>query len=586
MKIIGKVALVLIALVVTGGVAGAENEYKKYEAAQSDQVLVELIVSEETWTFILHDEGQETVYKYPTTDVKRQDGMIAVGGEVKMSADGLEFPGYSIPADRILEIRIEPASEGAETNLAFIAADTTGDQSRSRRKSGDRVSYYSDVTIGKDDFVRGSVVTFFGGADVQGEVNQDVVAIFGDVLIGREAVVRGDVISIGGKAELESGASVYGVVKSTEGRKLGKRHRVLKWKTQYRNNVDAAGAFYYNRVDGATLWGGFEYDHADSVIPAFEAMAGYGFSSGRWRYKLSVTQTLLRGRVPVQIGGMVFRRLKSDDDKFISEAENSVFALLVNEDWKDYYESEGGYGFARVNVLGPHELEIGYMVEEQRWLDAHPRLWSLFGAKDFRGNFSSVPYDVLSARRSVFDGRQIAGLTAAYTIDTRDDEKYPREGFYGFARYEYSPESGPGDFDFRRFEARLKRYQPFGRYVALNLTGAYGYIEGDDIPLSRLFYLGGLGTVHGYRHKQFIGTGYTMVSGEYRFRIPHSDFIPFVQYDGGRITRDRLTGDDRWYSSIGVGVDVARGLSLFISKRLDEGGHDPVIYARFLTMGI
>jgi hemolysin activation/secretion protein len=96
-----------------------------------------------------------------------------------------------------------------------------------------------------------------------------------------------------------------------------------------------------------------------------------------------------------------------------------------------------------------------------------------------------------------------------------------------------------------------------------------------------MFYLGGLGSIHGYRHKEFIGTEYVQVSGEYSFRIPHSEIAPFLMYDGGKMMGDRLIGDDCWYSSIGVGVDIDRSFRLFMAKRLDIGEQDPVFYARF-----
>jgi len=571
----------LTALVVFAGPIHAEADYKKFEFRTGEEVRLELIVDQDEWVFIVRDDGTETIYEYSVTDILREEDAILAGREITLSDEGLQFPDCFIPAEDILGIRIEPGVEAGETRMLFIARDTTEYQSRFRRKISDRVSFFGGVTVAADEFVRGSVVSFFGDIEILGEVNEDVVAVFGDVVIGPEAVVRGDVVSVSGKVELQSGASVYGIIKSSEGKTSTRRHRARRWKGYYKNQVDMTGAVYYNRVDGPMLWGGVKYEHADSIIPWFEAVAGYAFGSSRWRYRLGLTQTVLRGPAPVQIGGNVFRELKSDDDKFISETENSVFALTVNEDWKDYYESEGAYGFVRVSPLGWNEFEVGYLSEEQRWMDAHPKLWSLFGAKEFRGNFSSVPYDTLRHRRSLFDERQINSLLLSCRIDTRDDEKHPGRGWHGFARYEFSPDRWKGDFDFKRFEARVKRFQPLGEYVSVHVTGAYGYAEGDDIPLSRLFYLGGLGTIHGYDHKEFIGAGYACAGIEYRFRLPKTEIVPFVLYDGGRITRGQMAGDDDWYSSIGIGADISRSFRLFLSKRLDSGDHDPVIYARF-----
>ncbi len=573
--------IVMTAMILFAGLIHAETDYKKFEFRKGEKVRVELIVDDETWEFIVREDGTESIYEYSISDIQRSEDAILVGKDIKLSDEGMQFPDYFIPARDILGIRIEPGVESGETHMSFIAVDTTEYQSRFRRKISDRVSFYGEVVVNADEFVRGSVVSFFGDVKIYGEVNEDVVAVSGDVFIGPNAVVRGDVVSVTGVVELESGASVYGIIKSSEGKTSTRRYRSRRWKGYYKNQINFTGAGYYNRVDGLMIWGGFEYEHTDSIIPSFEAVVGYAFSSSRWRYRLGLTQTVLRGPAPVQLGGTIFRELKSDDDKIISEIENSVFALLVNEDWKDYYEAEGAYGFARVSPLGWNEFEIGYLSEEQRWMDAHPKLWSLFGAKEFRGNFSSVPYDTLRHRRSIFDERQVNSLLLSYKLDTRDDDKHPHQGWYGFARYEFAPDRWKGDFDFERFEARVKRFQPLGEFVSIHITGAYGHATGADIPLSRMFYVGGLGTIHGYDHKEFIGTGYVYTGLEYRFRVPNTDIAPFVLYDGGRITRGQIVGEDDWYSSISVGVDFSRSFRMFLSRRLDSGDHDPVIYARF-----
>jgi len=574
-----RIVLILTLLsFLTAGLMAAESDYKKYTRPSNEKVLAELTVSPETWTFSVFAEEVEKVYSVPSSEVSRDGDRILCGREIVLSDEGLDFPGLIIDADDIKRVEIKQGAVSSETVLTFITVDE--EESAYRRKSSDRISFFGKTVVEVDEFVRGSVISFFGDITVYGEVNEDVVAVLGDVYVGNEAVVRGDVIAVNGEVDLADKASIYGIIRSSEGKMATRRHRAKRWR-DYHHAVSLSGAAHYNRVDGLTLWGGLEYEHADSIIPSFEALIGYGFASERGRYRLGLTQTVLRGKVPVQVGGQLFRELRSDDDKIIGEAENSIFALLFNEDWKDYYESEGAYGFARVEFLKWNRFEVGFLSENQQWFDAHKKLWSLFGAKDFRGNFSSVPYDTLKARRVDFDDKNITSIILDYTFDSRDEKKHPRRGWYGFARYEYSPQRWKGDFDFKRFESRLKRYQPIGRYITLDLSAAYGYAEGDDFPISRMFYMGGLGTLHGYRHKEFIGTEYALFSGEYRFSIPRTEIAPFVHYDVGRVMGQLWTGDDSWKNSIGVGVDFDRSLKIFLSQRLDEKDQDPVFYARF-----
>jgi len=580
MKTLAPIMALLAVLACSMAAVGAESEYKKYTRPTEETVLVELTVTPEVWVFKIFTDDREDIYSFESAVVEQRDGRISCDNEVILSDDGIRFPDETIASDDIKRIDVRSGDEPGVTILSFIAADEGSKTTKFKRKKSDRLTFFGKTTVEEDEFIRGSVISFFGDVDVYGEVNEDVVAVLGDVFVAEGAVIRGDVVAVNGQVKLADKSSVYGLIKSSDGKSSTRRHRARKWKSHY-NNVGTSGSIYYNRVDGLTIWGGAEYEHADSIIPSFEALAGYAFASERWRYKLSLTQTVIRGPVPVQVGGELFRELRSDDDKLITESENSIFALLVNEDWKDYYESEGGYGFARVKFLGWNRFEIGFLAEQQRWFDAHANLWSVFGQKEFRGNFSSVPYDTLVDRKINFNDQQITSLVLKYNIDTRDDEKHPRRGWHGSARYEYSPGRWKGDFDFERFEARLKRYQPLGRYVSIDLTAAYGYVDGDYLPLSRMFYLGGLGTIHGYRHKELIGTEYFMISGEYGFRIPHSDIAPFVQYDGGRMMGDLMAGNDNWNSSIGFGVDIDRGFRVFLSKRLDQKDKDPVFYARF-----
>jgi len=587
MKKIMTIATCAISMLVAANVLAAELPYKKYERDDraSEIKLFELTLSRDVWKFAVFTVGHEVIYNIPVADAKIKAKTVRCGEQIKIDSGGVEFPGYFIPAKDIRRIESESDANAGITHLTYYAADSTQGQATRKRRSADRLNFGWPMVIDNDQFIRGSVISFFGDINVDGEVNGSVIAVNGNILIGDSAVVRGDVVSVYGAVKLAKGGSVYGVVMASGEKVTARRQWARRWK-KAENGFSLAGTFSYNRVDGASLMAGVQYDHIDSILPSFRALGGYAFASKRWRYNLELTQTVVRGKYPVQIGGEAYRLLKSDDDKVIGETENAIFALFFNEDWKDYYEAEGAYGFARVNILRVHTFEVGYLAEQQRWLNGHPLLWSLFGTKDFRDNFSSVPYATLMTHRVDFDSENVVtSLQLKYTLDSRDDEKHPKRGWLGFATYEYSPQRWKGDFDFKRLEARLGRYQPLGRYLSIHLTGAYGYEEGSRIPLNRYFYLGGLGTIHGYRHKEFMGTEYLLLSGDYMIDIPHSDFRPFIQFDGGKIAPEgnRLSGGGSWYSSIGFGVDFQKSIRLFVAKRLDKSGKDPVFYARFMA---
>ncbi|NMC43063.1 MAG: BamA/TamA family outer membrane protein, partial [candidate division Zixibacteria bacterium] len=530
----------------------AEGPYTRYEPKSTADTVAVLEVGRHQWTLTAFRDSLPERYTCEAAQVKRTESGLHLGTDIILDDRGITAPGILIPMEKIGALDVETTGGGDITQITFLAPEI-GRSGTAQRPRKDRLSFWLPVTVDKEEFIRGSVAAFNGDVDVRGEVNRDVMAVFGDIHIYGGAVVRGDVIALNGSVKLDPEASVYGAVMSAGKETTSRRHRAGRWKTRDQA-VTFIGDAAYNRVDGLRLMAGLSYEHPDSLIPSFEVMGGYAFSSERGRYRLGLSQTVLRGPAPVTVGGRIFRLLKSDDDKIIGESENSLFALLVNEDWKDYYEAEGAYGFVTFTPIRWGNLEIGYLSENQKWLDAHPKLWSLFGSKEFRGNFSSVPYPFLPASLADFDDKQVTSLTVTATADTRDDEKDPERGWMGSLAYEYSPGDWKGDFDFGRFEARLKRYQPLNRYLAVRLTGAYGRVDGDQIPLDRRFFLGGLGTVHGYRHKAYLGNEYFLVSAEYRFRIPRSETVPFIQFDGGKIGADRISGNDPWYSAIGVGI--------------------------------
>ncbi len=575
--------LILAAALTAAATYAEDQKYSTYDTERQDKILLRLDVGVYSWKVTFFPgEDREIMRSYDASQVKKGDGMVQIGDEIKMSDDSITSPYGDITMDEVGEVRAGLAKEPYITSISFVAVDTERRHYRFRR-TRDRLSFWDNIAVEEGKFVRGSVVAFFGNVEVYGEINRDVLAIFGNITVGKEAVIRGDAIAVNGTVELLQGASVYGSVTTAKGEKTTHRHRARRWK-RLEGHLELTGKFYYNRVDGLGLLGGLKYEDPDSLLPTFGFKAGYAFGSERWRYQMWFAQTVLRGPIPVQFGGEFYRLLESDDDKLLGDGENTLYALCFNEDWKDYYESEGGYGFVRLGIGRWNRLEIGYLAENQNWLDAHPRLWSLFGAKEFRGNFSSVPYDTLRIGRDDFDDRFMTSFRARVTYDTRDDEDHPRQGWYGITSYEYCQEDWKGDFDFERYEVTLRRYQPLHRYILVNLAAAYGRIQGDRIPLNRQFYLGGLGTLYGYRHKEYRGNEYIEVSLEYGFRIPRSDLRPFVQYDGGKIGVDELGGGESWKSAMSIGIYFEEDYRIMLSKRLDEGDQDPIFYARFSAL--
>ena len=86
--------------------------------------------------------------------------------------------------------------------------------------------------------------------------------------------------------------------------------------------------------------------------------------------------------------------------------------------------------------------------------------------------------------------------------DRRDNRLFPTKGFYQFASAEFAPAFLGGDLNYARYTLFSRFYfpLPFGAVFKTNLT--LGYIANLDstrrLPVSELYYLGGINTIRGY----------------------------------------------------------------------------------------
>jgi len=113
----------------------------------------------------------------------------------------------------------------------------------SRRRVGERVHVFGDVTVRRDEQVDGQVVAVMGSARIDGRVTDQVVAVMGSVHLGPDAEVDGDVIAVGGHVDMADGAQVNGHV-----REVSLRSPDARWS----GNPMWAMPFVFNPFSGAT----------------------------------------------------------------------------------------------------------------------------------------------------------------------------------------------------------------------------------------------------------------------------------------------------------------------------------------------
>ncbi|HEX8706152.1 MAG TPA: outer membrane protein assembly factor BamA, partial [Myxococcaceae bacterium] len=100
----------------------------------------------------------------------------------------------------------------------------------------------------------------------------------------------------------------------------------------------------------------------------------------------------------------------------------------------------------------------------------------------------------------------LSGITSAarlsLSFDRRDNRLFPSRGFIHFGSVEFAPKLLGGTFLFTRYSAYSRLYFPLPLGIVFKTNATVGYIQQLDpnrpLPVSELYYLGGINTVRGY----------------------------------------------------------------------------------------
>jgi len=486
------------------------------------------------------------------------------------------------------------------------------DLKKSRNQKEDIFRFMGDVTIEKDELIRGDVVAFRGTVTVEGEVEGDVVAIFGNVELDSSAYVDGEVVSVGGKVFREDGAYVSGdmVQTSLTGVKVddGERHVSAgvtgvsvgpndedDWDRKKRRNSwdknfdDEPVMFRYNRVEGLFLGLRIpQNDWRDEDGAGFHLFghAGYGFAGKRGNYQIGFGRGFF-DQFGFSLGVEAHDMIETDDKWIMPEFENSLAALLIKEDFHDFYRREGYSIYASQNITQYLRVSAEYRKDIHHTLEKNTN-WSLFGGKKkFRENPAIDEIDFMS-------------LLAKITVDSRDDCKYPDQGWLITLSGEYAGKDfNDNGVNFERFIVDVRRYQPLSYGENLNFRFRAGSSRG-ILPQQYLFDLGGISTLPGYKFKEFENHN-RMVLGNLEYQIrenrnPVSDFLAFddlnliifasAGYVWTEENTDKATNGfknldwDDLYTDVGVALSNRDGnVRLNIAKRMDE--HDQPVLVTF-----
>ncbi len=551
------------------------TEYKEYKGSPARVPYFRLTYDSKLFRVTLDaDSVKPQTKSFPTASLVINQTSVMSGKTLLFDSLGAHFGDSTLPYDQIRDVEVSDSDDG--TIIRFYRSP--GDLPRSQMiRRGNRISFADSITVREGEFVRGAVVTVLGNLHVAGEVNRNVVSLFGAITVSPSAVIRGDLATVRGTIIIAKTAQIYGDTYKGEKKSVAWRHRFFRQD----HPVEPNARLGYDRVDGFAPYLSVAYHDRDSLLPSVRAEVGYAFASSRWRLSLGAEQMIWHNR-PLWVGAEYYRSLASDDDWMLPNWENSIYAALVTEDFKDFYEAEGGTAFVRFKPIKPITFVGRYRNEQTNWLRAHRHLSSVFGGeKIFPDNFGSVDSAYREQGIKEIDTGSNVTLSAQVQYDTRhDDSLFSFSAWNNSASMEWSSTDFNSDFNYRRWVLDIRRYQVVHRYSMLLLRGMLAGSDG-YLPMNRRYFLGGPGSLYGYERKELMGSRFWMVNAEYRFQIPKTEVAFGALWDMAQIANDhKLNGDIEVKNSIGAAVYFGDKFRLSVARRLDRSNVSPEIYVR------
>jgi hypothetical protein len=297
----------------------------------------------------------------------------------------------------------------------------------------------------------------------------------------------------------------------------------------------------FNRVEGLSLGGAVEQQFGLGY--SARVVGRIGLADLEPNVELSVARSnLLR---TVRVTG--YNRLVAANDWGDPLSFGaSLGALLWGRDEGFYYRASGAE-LAGSGDRGVH-FDWRLFAEQQRAAD----LETQFSLANAVGNGSFSPN--IEARRGTFVGTAVR-LAHSYGLDP--------EGFRVLS--DLRVEAANGDEMYGRAALDLTLSRGLGRIAGTRLAGSLtlsGGTTAGDVPVQRLWYLGGTQTVRGQRAGAAVGNAYWLTRAELGFGIPAARPALFADW-GWAGDRDAWRDVGRPLSGVGAGASFVDGLLRF-----------------------
>lgn len=392
-----------------------------------------------------------------------------------------------------------------------------------------------DTLLSKETVVEGNLLVKNGTLTVAGKIQGNTTVYNGDLIVLSSGIIEGNAQVINGSIRKEEGAQILGFEETTISRKAYSQrttrkrlfHTSTRFEVPWEYEITDFDQFIfrYNRVESIFLGLGSDKKYYWDGSRKWNAYGfiGWGFKSHKWRTLLGLNRQfqyriddLHDGIIDIGVEGYSLTDTK--DAWRISPLENTLSALLIHEDFRDYFQRNGFtiYTGHYVNSASlKTELKFGY--HSDRYETMPNRVdWAFFGGKKtFRLN---PPID---------DGK-IRSFFIFGGLSTVEKTNNGPEGWNLLGSAEFSRRSLGSDFGFDHYIIDVRRFQPLDSYESINIRFRAGTGAG-NIPAQKNFELGGLGTLNAFPYKAFAGNRMLLLNTEFILNgsvLDDLDFFP------------------------------------------------------------
>lgn len=481
-------------------------------------------------------------------------------------------------------------------------------------KADEPLRKFSKYDLSAQDSVKTDVIVFKGDARIDGYIDGSLSVYAGDIYLGKNGKVTGEIKAYAGKVfrdeQVDEASSYYLVNKlksivfrdpadSWEADSLNMKSKNLNisiGKQRYynffsRREVLPRSLASYTKAEGLYLGLGtdiniFNYEKIDLGM---YASGGYAFRDKDWKFYLQEQLGFYKENLVV--GAVQYRNTLTEDSWKIDPDLNYLAALLIHEDFYNYYGSHG-YGFFSGSTLNFNESSIpvrvgwkaGYYHDKISEMN-NATNYSLFGnGKDFtpamelnrEGNMKTV------------NGALFLGI----------GQKKSNELQLG-ANYETTVNSVEQDFRFEKAIGTMSGRVNLGEmiYLAENFRLESSSFDSKDanraVPVFKMTTLGGTGTLPGYALNSIAGNKALISRTTLGFNEKHIEDVCFYldMDDAWSFGGNDLFGGfdnislDQLKKSIGIGLVLSKETVFSVHKRLGTG-HNPYQMQLTSTMNV